>query len=154
MNTNTEISVPALLRGTEGRVYGGDDTKVHIEDGQRGAFGVRVADFIDAEMRAGDADATPDKPLCPGCYMIALVAAAMTLAKRNGQSLRELGMTMSHHFFRVAEKAAAGEEQALPEEMVIAPFAELGIDPSVIEGEFTVVAGGRINEGLALARAL
>ena len=63
-------------------------------------------------------------------------------------------MTMSYHFFRVAEKAAADEEQALPEEMVIAPFAEPDIDPSVIEGEFTVVAAGRINDGLALARAL
>ncbi len=160
--TNTPTSpVPALVRGTEGRIYGGDDTKVHIQDGQRGALGVRIADFIDADMRAGDPDATPDMALCPGCYMIALVGAAMTLAHRNGQSLRELGMAMSHHFFRVAERAAAGETQALPEEMLITPFADLG--RPIIEGDFTVVAERQPpfkgltladREGLALVAAL
>lgn len=141
----TEFTGSVMIGDPSGR--GNDETTYCVTKFLNGFVFVRRWPVHRRVLR-GDADATPDKPLCPGCYMIALVAAAMTLAKRNGQSLRELGMTMSHYFFRVAEKAAAGEEQALPEEMVIAPFADLGIDPSVIEGEFTV-----INERLALARA-
>lgn len=119
MNETQTVS----LRGTEGRIYGGDETKVHIADGQRGAFGERVADFIDAEMRAGDPEATADDPLCPGCYMIALLGAAMTLADRNGQSLVELGRAMGHAFDELALRAEVGERPDLPEEMEIAEFA-------------------------------
>ncbi len=111
-----------IARGTEGRVYGGLEDKVHIPDGTRGAFGQRVADFIDAEMRAGDADAG-DKPLCPGCYMIALLGTAITLAQRNGQTLPELGRAMAHAFTELADRAEA-EPVPLPEEMLILPFAD------------------------------
>lgn len=114
---------PVTLKGTLGRVYGGDADKVHIADGQRGAFGSRVADFIDREMRADDPDAGT-KPLCPGCYMIALVAAAMHLAERNGQSPVELGRTMAHAFTGVAELAERAEAPLVPsEEILITPFA-------------------------------
>lgn len=112
----TDTYIP---RGTEGRVYGGLRDKVHIRDGQRGAFGVRVADFIDAEMRAGDDDAG-DKPLCPGCYMIAILGTTITLAQRNGQSLAELGCAMAYAYTQLAERAKAD----LPEEMLILPFAD------------------------------
>lgn len=119
--------LPVTAKGTLGRVYGGDDTKVHIGDGQRGSFGEKIADFIDTEMRT-DArlrgDEVDGKPLCPGCYMIALIGAAMTLADRNGQPLSELGRSMAHAFTQVADLGDAGAALALPEEILIKPFAE------------------------------
>lgn len=41
-------------------------------------------------------------PLCPGCYMVALFNAAITLAERNGQSLRELGNSLGDAFKQLA----------------------------------------------------
>lgn len=125
-------STPVTLKGTLGRVYGGDDEKVHIADGTRGSFGATVADFIDREMRARDPDAE-DKPLCPGCYMIALVAAAMHLAQRNGQSLVELGRTMAYAFEGVADLAERAEGPVTPsEEILITPFVQPVVTPAPV----------------------
>ena len=125
----THYQTPATLKGTLGRVYGGVEDLVHLTDGTRGSFGQRVADFIDTEMRVGDPDAG-DNPLCPGCFMVAIVATAMTLAERNGQSMAELGRSMAHAFTQVAHLADGA--LALPEEILIAPF---------IEGKATEIAG-------------
>lgn len=118
----TDTTQQVTLKGTLGRVYGGDEEKVHIADGQRGSFGVALADTLDRAMRQADPD-SGDKPLCPGCYMIALLGAAITLAQRNGQSLVELGQSMSYAFTQIAD-ADTYTAPILPEEMLIAPFAE------------------------------
>jgi hypothetical protein len=55
-----------------------------------------------------EARAAINKPLCPGCYMVALFNAAVTLAKENGQSLTELGNSMAQAF---AELAAGGPDR-------------------------------------------
>lgn len=112
---------PLSMNGTLGRVYGGDPGLVHLADGTRGSFGQRVASFIDAEMRAQSA-AGPDAALCPGCYMVAIVATAMTLADRYGQPMNELGRSLAYAFTQVAELSDAAME--LPEEILIAPFVE------------------------------
>lgn len=89
--------------GTDGRVYGGDCNLVHIQDGQRAYVGQDAARYMAHRIRmlSTDADAF-DKTVCPGCYMVALFNAAVELAKQNGQSLTELGTTMSAAFDRLA----------------------------------------------------
>lgn len=111
--------------GTLGRVYGGDENRVHIGDGQRVAFGSLVADFIDGAMRANSQARgvpTDGKTLCPGCYMIALVAAAIHLARRNGQDPVELGLCMSEAFRGIAAEAADGGDPQGSEEILINPY--------------------------------
>lgn len=91
--------------GTAGRTYGGDPDLVHIHDGDRKAVGRMLAGFLEMQMRY-QSPKGPDlnAPLCPGCYMVALVDAAIDLAAGSGQSLRELGHTMSQAFADLAEQ--------------------------------------------------
>jgi hypothetical protein len=92
--------------GTNGRVYGGDPALVHIQDGQRTFVGRYVANQLEHYMRAAAAAARkPEQdmdpwtlPLCAGCYMVAIFNASVFLAKDSGQSLSELGRTMSAAF--------------------------------------------------------
>lgn len=96
-----------LTQGTNGRVYGGDPNLVHVPDGARAGVGSRVANDISLRIRdtGGGWD---DRSLCPGCYMVVLFNAAVTLAKQNGQSLKELGRSMACAFDALAQ---GGEEQ-------------------------------------------
>lgn len=101
--------MPVSQNGTQGRVYGGDANLVHIADGTRKDVGKAVAEYLEDEMltrafAAGQHTGT----LCPGCYMIALFNAAIHLAEANGQSITELGNTMSKAFAKLAEKPASG----------------------------------------------
>jgi hypothetical protein len=93
--------------GTHGRVYGGDPGLVHIPDGERGEMGRTVAIFLGDRMRykaqnRGEMEAW-STPLCPGCYMVALFNAAVTLAKESGQPLSELGRSMAGAFTALAD---------------------------------------------------
>lgn len=100
--------------GTDGRSYGGDPSLVHIPDHHREDIGKAVADTLTALMRAmgtlGVGHAPEpyegDKPLCPGCYMIALFDAAVTLAQREGQPVKELGLSMAQLFTKLAQEGA------------------------------------------------
>jgi len=96
--------------GTDGRVYGGDRDLVHIADKTRGNFGAELATTIDRAMRyrARWQGKSYEGTLCPGCYMIALFNAAVTLAQRNGQPLTELGNTMANAFARLADNPNGG----------------------------------------------
>lgn len=102
---------------TEGRVYGGARNLIHLADGTREEFGEYIATQIDMTMRNravrgqqrtpeqawGDPDRQqPRQPLCPGCYMVAVVATAVALAERNGQSITELGNSLSAAFAAIA----------------------------------------------------
>lgn len=102
---------------TEGRVYGGARNLIHLADGTREVVGGTLAAFLDGEMRMravrngsrtqneayGDADRRiPRQQLCPGCYMVAIVAMAVKLAEANGQSVTELGNSLSAAFAAIA----------------------------------------------------
>ncbi len=104
----------------DNRIYGGDPKYVHIPDGQRKAVGANISRLLDREMRSR-ARASYDTPLCPGCYMVALVNAAVLLADANGQSRSELGRSMSQAFAKLAADPAKG----LTEEI------EVILDPEV-----------------------
>lgn len=104
-------------QGTDGRVYGGDCNLVHIADGQRRRLGQGIANEVSLIIRneAAARYATPEgklkaytNPLCPGCYMIALFNAAITLADENGQSREELGRTMALAFAKIADRPFEG----------------------------------------------
>ncbi len=111
MNVTTTTSQD----GTLGRVYGGDCNLVHIKDGMRMEVGAQLADALDTQIRlkamaqgklnAADFDS---KPLCPGCFMIALFNVAIHLADANGQSRTELGRTMAQAFAKLADNPAEG----------------------------------------------
>ena len=97
--------------GTGGRAYGGDPDLIHIPDHHRADVGVAIASQVDALMRVlgvlgvGHEPAPMDseKPLCPGCYMIALFDAAVELARREGQPVTELGYSMAQMFYSLAQ---------------------------------------------------
>jgi hypothetical protein len=101
------------FNATEGRVYGGDCGLIHIADGERASVGYTLATWLDSHMRADaissgrrtreEADA---QDLCPGCYMVALFNAAVTLAQQNGQTLQELGDSMAEAFHHLATGGA------------------------------------------------
>jgi hypothetical protein len=96
----------------ENMKYRGAPDRVHIADGERANMGDTLAAALSDRMRQGAAVAGDEgafyKPLCPGCYMVALFNAAVTLAKENGQSLTELGNSMAQAF---AELAAGGPDR-------------------------------------------
>lgn len=111
------------INPTEGRVYGGASNLIHLADGTREEFGSLVATYVDHMMRTravqggartqdqayGDAERRiPRQQLCPGCYMVAIVATAVALAERNGQSVQELGRSLSVAFDAIA-KNGTGE---------------------------------------------
>lgn len=111
MHTDTDT---VSRNGTMGRVYGGDPDLLHFRDGTRKDAGRRVADFIDDDMRRIN-NTDGDTPLCPGCYMIALLNAAICLAQDNGQPLSELGRSMAHAFSLLSDDADA----AMTEEILV-----------------------------------
>jgi hypothetical protein len=88
-------------------VYRNDPARVHIADGQRAAVGRALAVDLEARVRwnavndHGDFDAWT-KPVCPGCYMVAVFNCAVELARQNGQSLKELGRSMACAFNALA----------------------------------------------------
>lgn len=108
----------ATDHGTDGRVYGGACDLVHIPDGRRRDAGRMVGEFVERVQRmvAKRPDAS-EMLLCPGCYMIALVNAAVWLAENNGQSLAELGATMARAFQQIAETGSY--EPAMIEEIEV-----------------------------------
>lgn len=92
------------VQGTSGRTYGGACDLVHIPDGRRKDVGRMVAEYLERTQRlVANIPGATDKLLCPGCYMIALIDAAIWLAKNNGQDEHELGATMSAAFQQIAE---------------------------------------------------
>lgn len=94
--------------GTDGRTYGGDPNLVHIPDHHRKDVGSAVADYLDNTMRLiaitnqGFDYIKRENPLCPGCYMIALIDAALVLARRYGQDERELARSIGEAFAKFA----------------------------------------------------
>lgn len=110
--------------GTNGRSYGGDPSLVHIPDHHRGDAGKAIADSVTATMRMLGTlgfghEPKPyesDAPLCPGCYMITLFDAAVELAKREGQPVKELGYSMAALFAKLARE---GEYRATEEMTVV-----------------------------------
>jgi hypothetical protein len=109
-----DVTILPQHEGTEGRVYGGSPSMLHFKDGTRVNAGKSVAGFIDSLLRAHNGEdnmvLAGSRPLCPGCYMVALFNAATTLARENGQSLKELGRTMSVAFAELANGASANSE--------------------------------------------
>lgn len=111
------------------RVYGGDCNLIHVEDGKRTELGARVANYLDVvmrhdawERRARSRREIESQPLCPGCYMVVGFNAMLTLARANGQSVSELGRTMSAAFKRLEE---CGDDAACIEEI------EVMLDPDI-----------------------
>lgn len=108
----------ASKNGNDGRVYGGDCDLIHVEDGQRQNMGKEMAFFLDATMREravmrgarGEQEAAK-QDLCPGCYMIVGYNALIELAEQNGQSKRELGMSMATVFKALAEGIEFNHEE-------------------------------------------
>jgi hypothetical protein len=102
------------------RVYGGDPSLVHIADGQRRKVGAWLAGQLDERMRF---DAMRDgsrlpleataQDLCPGCFMVAVLNAAVTLAVCNGQSVRELSRTLSAAFKHIADDPSAPDIESI-----------------------------------------
>lgn len=107
--------------GTDGR----DPALVHIPDHHRADVGRMLATQLEAEMRmlATLGLGHDPKPydgadaLCPGCYMIALFDAAVFLAERTGQDVRELGHSMAALFSALA----ADGDYRPTEEMIVRP---------------------------------
>jgi hypothetical protein len=103
--------VTVSQNGTLNRVYGGDCNLVHIADKTRAAVGISIAADIEeviVNLAEKQGVNTEGKKLCPGCYMIALFNAAITLADRNGQSRTELARSMAHAFTKLALNPTAG----------------------------------------------
>jgi hypothetical protein len=108
--------------GSDGRTYGGDPSLVHIPDHHRRTVGALLAGHLDHYMRerSEQIPAAPENaPLCPGCYMIALIDCAIHLAKVNGQDVRELGKTMAEAFANIA--ANGDYDSSLIEEIHVIP---------------------------------
>jgi hypothetical protein len=134
--------------GTGGRSYGGDPSLIHIPDHHRADVGRAVADMLSATMRTIATlgvghDAEPydtDKPLCPGCYMIALFDAAIELAKREGQSVQELGLSMAQLFLKLA---AEGEYRATEEMVVVSEPVSVKGDWNSAEGAYNIPGAGK-----------
>lgn len=110
--------LPSSQAATLGRVYGGDKRLVHVPDHRRADVGRAVAAFIDARMREVQTfNLPPTAPLCPGCYMVVLIDAAIALAEADGQDPCELGRSLAHAFAHVAE----GRAYAYTEEVEVIP---------------------------------
>lgn len=97
--------------GTEGRVYGGDCSLIHCEDGKRVLDGARMAGALDLHMRHNAAIrgegivAAATFPLCPGCYMVVGVNMLAMLAEDNGQPITELAASMVAAWQRILESS-------------------------------------------------
>lgn len=106
-----------MTYGTLGRIYGGNPNLLHIADGQRALAGQGLAVMLEAAIRreavadgARTEHEAETQKLCPGCYMIALIDAALALAEANGQSQKELCETMAQAFWRLASHPEQIEE--------------------------------------------
>ena len=127
-----------------GMVYRGACDLVHIADGKRAEFGEELARELDAMMRNAAIESGAITPaqawdagalkLCPGCYMVALFNAAVALAKDNGQSMSELGRSMSAAF---AELAIGGPDR------IESIAVRLDSEPD------SILAAGRMFEAMA-----
>lgn len=66
-----------------------------------------MARHLDQLMRANAVNRSDDEraiqALCPGCYMVVGFDMLTELARANGQSLRELGLSMAQAFTSLAE---------------------------------------------------
>lgn len=106
--------------GNDGRVYGGDAELIHVKDGMRATAGIAVADFVDTLMRAKVENRTDeeraDQALCPGCYMVVMFNAMMSLADRTGQPRKELIASMVG---ALKEFSADPDSEALREEICV-----------------------------------
>lgn len=93
--------------GTDNRVYGGDCDLIHVIDGKRKAMGLAVAYELDKFMRQNAENRTEEEKanqlLCPGCYMVVMFNALVSLAEMNGQPMTELGNTMANAFSKLAK---------------------------------------------------
>lgn len=103
-------------KGTEGRVYGGASTLIHIRDGERDKVGKLLANAYDDYARREafmDGRRTHEESylqeLCPGCYMVVGFNMMVELAKMSKQDLRELGLTMAAAFAKLAEQGLDDE---------------------------------------------
>ena len=76
-------------------VYRGNPELVHIPDGARADLGKELSEYVDNRIRGF---VGYNRFLCPGCYMVAGFHMMVKLAEDNGQSLSELGRTMSAAF--------------------------------------------------------
>jgi len=131
---------------TEGRVYGGANNLIHIPDGERQQFGEALSNMLEAKMRTravqvgartreqawgGDTyNRVQRQLLCPGCYMVAIVATAVALAERNGQSITELGNSLSAAFADLA-KNGSGERNM--------EWIDVQLDAEPLDGDYSVV---------------
>lgn len=102
------------------RIYGGDAGLIHIEDGQRKKIGAWLASQLEDRMRVDarldgrrSAIEAVEQNLCPGCFMVALVNAATTLAVRNGQSLSELGRSLCGAFQQMIDSPDAFDMESI-----------------------------------------
>lgn len=119
-------------RGTSGRAYGGDPALVHIPDHHRTDVGRALADCLEMQMRligtlgVGHEPKPYDdaSPLCPGCYMIALFDAAVFMARRQGQDVRELGLSLGGLFTTLAH-----DPNFQPTEEMVIVIGELRSNP-------------------------
>jgi len=105
---------------TCGRVYGSDPSLVHIADGERRKVGAWLAGKLDERMRIDamrDGSRSPleatAQDLCPGCFMVAVVNAAVTLAVCNGQSVRELSRSLAAAFQKIADDPSAPDVESI-----------------------------------------
>lgn len=98
--------------GSAGRVYGGDLDLIHVPDGKRADLGDAIATALDHLMRVGAENRMlherATQRLCPGCYMVVMFNALVTLARRNGQPLDELAASMIGAFERLLADARFG----------------------------------------------
>lgn len=94
---------PVSRNGTDGRIYGGDRDLLHVRDGERVTVGEQVARYVESLIRNEHNGGDTTRALCPGCFMIVLFNATVTLAVNNGQPLDELGRSMGAAFNALAE---------------------------------------------------
>lgn len=98
--------------GTDGRVYGGDPSLIHVLDGMREAMGRDLAMMLDMLMRFRAEGRSVDQKivqkLCPGCYMIVAFDMLIALADDNGQSRTELARCMGNAFSQLLNNPDSG----------------------------------------------
>jgi hypothetical protein len=108
------------LRGTDGRVYGGDPNRIHVKDQSRDAMGMIMAQELSARMRLAahrdgmrTIDEAVTQPLCPGCYMVVAFDMLTELARMSGQSMTELGRTMCAAFAELEKNQEANRREEI-----------------------------------------
>ncbi len=93
-------------------IYRGHPELVHIDDGKRSFAGEEVAAHLTVQMRRHASGRTLQQralqKLCPGCYMVALFDAAIAMADQNGQSRKELALSMANAFTKLVVNPQGG----------------------------------------------